>query len=106
MSSSDLVAVVTPAVALPLLFFWVLGVFYADSHPAWRPGQQSRSHLRTWLPRAQASTSQATAGPLPGGCPALVSVVLLPWLTPGCWPRTEQSVRQFRRISSDAITVR
>jgi hypothetical protein len=85
MSSSDLVAVVTP-VALPLLFFWVLGVFYADSHPAWRTGHQSRSHLRKWLPRAQAQHLPGRSQPSPRPVPQSAS--------PGGRPGTEAQAVQ------------
>ncbi len=33
MSGSNLTAVITPVVALPLLALWLIAVFYADKHP-------------------------------------------------------------------------
>jgi hypothetical protein len=36
MSHSDMVAIVTPIVTLPLMAFWLIMVFRADSHPGYR----------------------------------------------------------------------
>jgi hypothetical protein len=36
MSHSNMVAIVTPIVTLPLMAFWLIMVFRADSHPGYR----------------------------------------------------------------------
>lgn len=36
MSGSSMVAIVTPIVMLPLMAFWLIMVFHADSHPGYR----------------------------------------------------------------------
>jgi hypothetical protein len=36
MSGSNMVAILAPVVALPLMAFWLIMVFHADSHPGYR----------------------------------------------------------------------
>ncbi len=36
MSGSSLVPIITPIVTLPLMAFWLIMVFHADSHPGYR----------------------------------------------------------------------
>ena len=36
MSGSNMVAILAPVVALPLMAFWLIMVFHADSHPGCR----------------------------------------------------------------------
>ena len=36
MHASNMVAIITPIVTLPLMAFWLIMVFHADSHPGYR----------------------------------------------------------------------
>jgi hypothetical protein len=36
MSGSNMVAILAPVVALPLMAFWLIMVFHSDSHPGYR----------------------------------------------------------------------
>ncbi len=36
MSGSNMVAILAPVVALPLMAFWLVMVFHSDSHPGYR----------------------------------------------------------------------
>jgi len=36
MSGSNMVAILTPVVTLPLMAFWLIMVFHADRHPGYR----------------------------------------------------------------------
>jgi hypothetical protein len=68
MDGSGIDFVIIPVVVLPIIAFWLIGMYYADSHPAW-PSGPSGAH------------KEIAAAPAPVVIPAQVAAVILPQVT-------------------------
>lgn len=72
MDGSGIDFVIIPVVLVPILAFWLIGMYYADSHAAWRVGPSGQREIT-------AAATPAVAPPqAPVTVPQQVAAVILP----------------------------